>query len=327
MKRFPVNSVIPLLAFSSVGFTPFGIPSGWDEIIVERALVDGVVISDSACDLSSLTVVDENAGYRVRQVGASSYVLREKRRRFYFDSKGDSLLWTGFEDRLSLSRGCGAYVLMNGDTGSSESDYTHVGSYSRQIDVRECGTLRGSSGKISLVMGGYVVRDAACVRTVRDAAVNDSLPLLEESLRIYTRTGAPAVEARRVNPSEGQSGWDEVYVLYDILINGIGRESPEQKEGIMDRQSGYIPDMKHQNSKIAATPEEVTVTFDVTVPGTDVEIIVCSLSGVVYRSISLTDQEIGCHSNVLSLSGLPQGKCLVIVQNGKDREKHLITID
>lgn len=295
-----------------------GLPQECREAVVERALVDGLCISDSVWDLSDAAIIEPYAGYRVERYAPGRYIMREGRQRYYFAEAGDTLLWTGYENRLMLSTGAGAPVLMPWGAEHAGGAYALEGMYSQQVPVSEQGMLWSESRPATLIMNGDTISDAVSIRTVRTIAAGDSAQMRQESVRLYVRgCSAPVAEARRMAASDSAAaGWDTQLMLLSVLDGGA---LPVQAP----RQAAARPQSKIGLTASQAPSGSVTATFDIALDGTDAELLLCSPSGIVYWSRTLSGLPAGRHSATVATGGYP-GPLLLMVIAGSESEKVLV---
>lgn len=303
----------------------FGIPQEWDEVEVERAAVVGVHLADSVCDITGVEVVDPDAGFRAKRVGPGSYVVREKKQRYYFEEKGDSLLWIGYENRLMRSLGSGAPVAFPESGFAAGGEFSHTGKYALTTEIRESGFLRSERRRIALVFDGDTIPDAEAIVTDRISMIGDSAsaaPIVERSIRIYGG-GCPhaLVELRGFSQSaDSAAAWDQRFVLSRVLDYGLPAE--EQRLGEPAK-----PGVSDSGLRASADGAYVTVGFDAPRAGIEAEVTICSFAGIVYHCETITAAAPGYQSVRIPAAGIPSGRCLAAVRiDGAAAHKTIVDI-
>lgn len=313
------SCLLTLLTFFGLpclGHGWFGIPEDWDEVEVERAAVAGVCLSDSVCDITGARVVDPDAGYRAKRVAPGRYVVREKKQRYFFEERGDSLLWTGYENRLIRSLGSGAPVALPGSGPVAGGEFSHSGKYALTTEINENGFLRSERWRVTLVCDGDTIRDAEAIATERASMIGDSVsatPIVERSLRIYGG-GCPhaLVELRGLSQcADSAAVWDQAFVLSRVLDNGL--ETEEQR-----LEAPAKPAASDSRLSASADGACVTLGFDSPQAGLMAEVTLCSLSGIVYHSETVAAAVAGPQSVRIPASGIPPGRCLAAVRVGDE---------
>lgn len=289
----------------------------WLGSVVERALVEGLCISDSVWDLSDAEIIEPFAGYRVERYAPGRYIMREGRQRYYFEEAGDTLLWTGYENRLILSTGAGAPVLMPWGAERAGGAYAMEGMYSQRVPVSEQGILWSEARPATLIIDGDTISDAVSISTVRTIAAGDSVQLRQESARLYVRgCSAPVAEARRTAAVDSSAGgWETQLVLLSALDGALPMQAPRKAAARTQSKIGL--------SASQATPGSVIATFTMGDEGGDAELLLCSPSGIVYWSKTLSGLPAGRHAERVATDGYP-GPLLLMVIAGSESEKVMV---
>lgn len=295
----------------------FGLPQDCREALVERARVDGLCVGDSLWDLSEAEIVDPYAGYRVERYAPGRFILREGRRRYYFEAAGDTLLWTGYEDRLILSKGDGTPVLMPwGAERTAAGGCSMSGLYSQKVAVSEEGRIWSEATPATVVMNGDTISDAVCIRTARTIETDSAEAMRQESARLYVRgCAAPLAEVRRTVAGDSATAWDTQLMLLSAL------EGATPKQAL--RMAAARPGSKIGLTATQASGGNFRATFTKGDEGGDAELLLCSPSGIVYWSQALSGLGAGEHTVDVPADGYP-GPLLLMVICGSESEKTLV---
>lgn len=298
------------------------LPGAGSSELIERSKVSGVLLNDTVCDISGVAVLEEDADMRLSMLSdGKSMVLREKKQRYYLEISGDSLLWTGYENRLLQMTGDGVAVYVPGISDYSGSGaYGFSGMHSLVYPVSETGTVSSSSSQIKVVSGGDVIHEGILVRTVRSFAMCDSLvetPLIQESARIYIPDSPyAAIELRAFREPEykpeslSNLQWEEEYISPSLLSQV--KEKSNEEEADKDPFTFEV------------IGQEVKVDIVSPRADCDIEVSLCTLSGIPYLTERCTCGEGETVSLSLNLSPDQQGGSLLVVRIDDEVYKRLI---
>lgn len=302
----------------------FGIPDDRDEITVERSLVSGVRHNDTIWDLSDIEVIDDNIGYRCRRTSDSTYIYREGLQRLFFKTINDSLSLTGSENRLGRSLGKGI-VQTAWNSGTFESGYYYRGKHEQMWEYVDSGKYIVSHFKASIIYGADTLRNLRGIRMMKIGALKflsdttlvtatDTL----ESFRLYSPRGShPIVEGRRLYSTEKDFSY---FVLNSVIVSGVDADNAVSVPKDDDNPEHGI--------HVTVSPEYITVGFDIDSQSAhdDVEIILCSFSGICYWSKYFESPGPGHLSVRIPRTGIPSGSALLIINTGQESVKRIVEI-
>lgn len=302
----------------------FGIPDDRDEITVERSLVSGVRHNDTIWDLSDIEVIDDNIGYRCRRTSDSTYIYREGLQRLFFKTINDSLSLTVSENRLGRSFGKGI-VQTAGNNSAYESVYYYRGKHEQMWEYVDSGKYIVSHFKASIIYDADTLRNLRGIRMMKIGALKflsdttlvtatDTL----ESFRLYSPRGShPIVEGRRLYSTEKDFSY---FVLNSVIVSGVDADNAVSVPKDDDNPEHGI--------HVTVSPEYINVGFDIDSQSAhdDVEIILCSFSGICYWSKYFESPGPGHLSVGIPRTGIPSGSALLIINTGQESVKRIVEI-
>lgn len=327
-------------------------PRGGDEFAMQRVefLSPGDGGENRIWDFSSVGVVD--ADYRIRyEVEGDSIVTITKNRTAYsYRMVGDTLLWAGYENRLTCMRDSAAALSMLFPMGFGQElsrEFYFKGLYSQTKEIAAAGrAVIAVDGKGMLYLpAGDTLRSVLRLKRVYDSKVkifkygdslaatvdNDSLlrhietihswyaegyryPVAETIEHVY-RSGEKVLSRFRsafiCPPSEQTfSGLDEE----NAAVRAKMLYDPQQNSE-SDYDSESDANVSLAKVSLATYGTEVTISIDNIGINADVELILTDVAGRVYDSIPRRRAS-GCYIETIPITSLPNGEYVLYVNIG-----------
>lgn len=311
--------MLPLYLFSKDWF---GLHPNEEEIIVDRSAIDGVALIDSVWDISELEIIDTGIEYKVKRTGENKFTLREGGHRHYFTIDGETLLWNGTETRMWKTIGEGIVVGKNRESNSWWSFGTFDGVYCQNTPFRVVLEIEVKKMNGALVYGSQKLTGLKMIlfeKKTINPEIMTSAALIEEYAYLFSDSIAlPLMEAQRMY-WDGYSpiGWDMFYAQSSFL-EALDLENVEFQDN--------NPNKTRLINSISSSSEKAFLEIFVDQNDEVVELILCSISGIVYWTYNEQGVNMGFHRYEIPLNGVPVGNALVIVKVGDQTHKTLIYI-
>lgn len=302
------------------------------------------------------TAVTVNSDYRIRYsvTGDSVIVVKKNRTTYKYCMQGDSLMWTGYENRLTLMRDSVAAVALRFPFGFGdelERDFYFKGIYSqtKEIAARGGSTVTADAIGTIYLPDGDTLRNVLRVKREYDSRVkifrhgdsteieagNDSLLRHIETVHLWYAEGyrypvAKTLEHSYRDGDRELSRFRSAFICPPSEQTFRGRD--EANAAIRARMQTDIgkSDSERNNSNknddnrpeivLTNTGSEVTVT--VTGVNADIEIamILTDVAGRVFDSIPRR-RSADTYIQTVPVSSLPNGDYLLYIQ--VDTETHI----
>ncbi len=342
-----------LFAESYVLTRECNMPRDGDEFVMQRVEFVEPGDSCSGCIWDFSTIVTVNPDYRIRYStsGDSAIAIKENRTTYNYRMQGDSLMWTGYENRLTLMRDSVAAVALRFPFGLGhklEQDFYFKGTYSqtKEIAARGRSTVTADAMGIIYLPEGDTLRNVLRVKRVYDSRVkifrhgdstaieelNDSLlrhietaylwyaegyrypvvQTLEHSYRDGDKELSRFRSAFICSPSEQTfSGRDDANATVRARIHTDINKSDSEGENTNET------DNNKTEISLYNSGTEVTVTVSGEYIDSEIAMILTDVAGRVFDSIP-RQRATDIYVQTVSISSLPDGDYLLYIQVDTD---------
>ena len=328
-------------------------PRAGDEFVLRR--VEFVETGDSCrgCIWDFSTAVTVNPDYRIRYSvsGDSVIAVNENRTSYSYRMQGDSLMWIGYENRLTLMRDSVSAVALRFPFGFGdelERDFYFKGIYSqtKEIAARGRSTVTADAVGTVYLPDGDTLRNVLRVKRVYDSKVkifrhgdtteievgNDSLLRHIETVYLWYAEGYRYPVAKTSEHSY-RDGDKELSRFRSAFIcppseqtfggldeaNASVRAKMQTDTGKSDYDAGNSTDNKNREPEVALSNTGAEVTVTVTGGNAEAEIamILTDVAGRVFDSIPRR-RATEVYVQTVPISSLPDGDYLLYIQVGEE---------